>query len=63
MEADLVIVGAGLFGLTVAQQAVEKHGAKVEIIDVRDHLGGNVAPTRRVVAWFVPIHARTRLLA
>ena len=41
MDADLVIVGAGLFGLTVAQQAVEKHGAKVEIIEVRDHLGGN----------------------
>lgn len=41
MNADLVIVGAGLFGLTVAQQAVEKHGAKVEIIDVRDHIGGN----------------------
>ena len=41
MDADLVIVGAGLFGLTVAQQAVEKHGAKVEIIDVRDHIGGN----------------------
>ena len=40
MNADLVIVGAGLFGLTVAQQAVEKHGAKVEIIDVRDHIGG-----------------------
>ena len=41
MDADLVIVGAGLFGLTVAQQAVEKHVAKVEIIDVRDHIGGN----------------------
>ncbi len=41
MDADLVIVGAGLFGLTVAQQAVEKHGAKVEVIDVRDHIGGN----------------------
>lgn len=41
MDADLVIVGAGLFGLTVTQQAVEKHGAKVEIIDVRDHIGGN----------------------
>ena len=41
MDADLVIVGAGLFGLTVAQQAVEKHDAKVEIIDVRDHIGGN----------------------
>ena len=38
---DLVIVGAGLFGLTVAQQAVEHTGARVHIIDVRDHIGGN----------------------
>ena len=38
---DLVVVGAGLFGLTVAQQAVEHLGARVEIIDVRDHIGGN----------------------
>ncbi|BDR53758.1 UDP-galactopyranose mutase [Bombiscardovia nodaiensis] len=41
MDADLVIVGAGLFGLTVAQQAVEKTGARMQIIDVRDHIGGN----------------------
>lgn len=33
---DLVIVGAGLFGLTVAQQAVEHTGARVHIIDIRD---------------------------
>lgn len=39
---DLVIVGAGIFGLTIAQQAVEKLGAQVTIIDVRDHIGGNV---------------------
>lgn len=38
---DLVIVGAGLFGLTVAQQAVEKTGARVVMLDVRDHIGGN----------------------
>ena len=38
---DLVVVGAGLFGLTVAQQAAECAGASVEIIDVRDHIGGN----------------------
>ena len=31
---DLVIVGAGLFGLTVAQQAVEHTGARVRIIAV-----------------------------
>ena len=41
LDADLVIVGAGLFGLTVAQQAVEHSGARVRIIDVRDHIGGN----------------------
>ena len=38
---DLVVVGAGLFGLTVAQQAAEKAGATVRVIDVRDHIGGN----------------------
>lgn len=38
---DLVVVGAGLFGLTVAQQAAERAGARVEVVDVRDHIGGN----------------------
>ena len=38
---DLVVVGAGLFGLTVAQQAAERAGARVEIIDVRNHICGN----------------------
>lgn len=41
VDADLVVVGAGLFGLTVAQQAVEHTGARVLIIDVRNHIGGN----------------------
>ena len=41
LNPDLVIVGAGLFGLTVAQQAVEHTQAHVQIIDVRDHIGGN----------------------
>lgn len=40
-DPDLVIVGAGLFGLTVAQQASEKLNAKVQIIDIRNHIGGN----------------------
>lgn len=38
---DLVVVGAGLFGLTVAQQAAELAGARVEVIDIRGHIGGN----------------------
>ena len=37
---DLVIVGAGLFGLTIAQQAAE-NGYSVHIIDKRSHIGGN----------------------
>ncbi|MDO4913670.1 MAG: UDP-galactopyranose mutase [Bifidobacteriaceae bacterium] len=40
-EADIVIVGAGLFGLTIAQQVVEHTFARVQIIDIRNHIGGN----------------------
>jgi UDP-galactopyranose mutase len=38
---DLVVVGAGLFGLTIAQQAAEKLGIDVQVIDARSHIGGN----------------------
>ena len=38
---DLLIVGSGLFGLTIAERAVAEHGAKVTIIDRRPHIGGN----------------------
>jgi len=37
---DLLVVGSGLFGLTVAERAAAA-GRKVVIIDRRDHLGGN----------------------
>jgi UDP-galactopyranose mutase len=40
MRADLVVVGSGLFGLTVAQQAAER-GLQVVVVERRDHLGGN----------------------
>lgn len=40
MRADLVVVGSGLFGLTVAQQAAER-GLDVVVVERRDHLGGN----------------------
>jgi UDP-galactopyranose mutase len=40
MRADLVVVGAGLFGHTVAQQAAER-GLDVVVVERRDHLGGN----------------------
>ncbi|MFT8704629.1 UDP-galactopyranose mutase [Bifidobacterium aquikefiricola] len=41
MNADIVIVGAGLYGLTIAQQVVEHTKSRVLILDIRDHIGGN----------------------
>ncbi len=37
---DLLVVGAGLFGLTVAERAAET-GLRVTVVDRRDHVGGN----------------------
>ena len=37
---DFVVVGSGLFGLTVARQAAEQ-GLKVSILEKRPHIGGN----------------------
>ncbi|WP_454295672.1 UDP-galactopyranose mutase [Salana multivorans] len=37
---DLVVVGSGLFGLTVAEQMAQR-GRKVLILDRRSHIGGN----------------------
>ena len=41
MNADLVIVGSGFFGLTVAQQCAQNLGLNVVVVDRRSHLGGN----------------------
>ena len=41
MNADLVVVGSGLFGLTVAERAADELGLKVVILDRRSHIGGN----------------------
>ena len=41
MEYDYLIVGAGLFGATVANR-LKKEGKKVLVIDKRNHIGGNV---------------------
>lgn len=38
---DLVVVGSGFFGLTVAERMAEQHGANVLLIDRRPHIGGN----------------------
>lgn len=38
---DVLIVGAGLFGLTMAERLIHELGKKVIVIDKRHHLGGN----------------------
>ncbi len=40
-QFDLVIVGAGFFGATIAERAAKTLGKKVLIIDRRGHIGGN----------------------
>ncbi len=41
MEYDVLIVGAGLFGLTMAERLANVAGKRVLIIDKRNHIGGN----------------------
>ncbi|WP_231134834.1 UDP-galactopyranose mutase [Motilibacter deserti] len=38
---DLVVVGAGFFGLTVAEVVARELGKRVLVLDRRSHLGGN----------------------
>ena len=40
-NADLVVVGAGFFGLTIAECAARELGSRVLVIERRDHIGGN----------------------
>jgi UDP-galactopyranose mutase len=40
-DSNLVVVGAGFFGLTIAHQVATKLGLKVTIIERRNHVGGN----------------------
>jgi len=41
MKYDLIVVGAGLFGLTVAERVANEYGKRVLIVERRDHIGGN----------------------
>ena len=38
---DLVVVGSGFFGLTIARQAADELGLKVLVLEKRSHIGGN----------------------
>ncbi len=39
--ADLLVVGTGMFGLTIAERVAEELGKNVVMIERRSHLGGN----------------------
>ncbi len=41
MDPDLVVVGSGFFGLTIAERAASELGLRVLVIDRRPHIGGN----------------------
>ncbi|MGZ4442639.1 MAG: UDP-galactopyranose mutase [Nocardioidaceae bacterium] len=41
MNADLVVVGSGFFGLTIAERCANELGLKVLVLERRRHIGGN----------------------
>jgi UDP-galactopyranose mutase len=40
-EYDLIVVGSGFFGLTVAETLAREHGKRTLVLERREHLGGN----------------------
>lgn len=38
---DLVVVGSGFYGLTIAERAASELGARVLVVERRSHIGGN----------------------
>lgn len=40
-DVDLIVVGAGFFGMTVAERAASELGVRVLVVDRRPHIGGN----------------------
>src|SRR4051794_39377263 len=40
-HADLVVVGSGFYGLTIAERTARELGRRVVVLDRRHHLGGN----------------------
>ena len=41
MNVDLVVVGSGFFGLTIAERCARELGRRVLVLDRRSHIGGN----------------------
>ncbi|SDS80083.1 UDP-galactopyranose mutase [Corynebacterium timonense] len=41
MTYDLIVVGSGFFGLTVAERTASELGKRVLVVEKREHIGGN----------------------
>lgn len=41
MNPDLIVVGSGFYGLTIAERAANELGLKVLVLERRNHIGGN----------------------
>lgn len=46
LNADVVIIGAGFFGATVAERIATELGKRVVVLDRRSHIGGNAYSER-----------------
>jgi UDP-galactopyranose mutase len=46
LNHDLVVVGSGFFGLTIAERCATELGLRVLVLDRRSHLGGNAYSER-----------------
>jgi UDP-galactopyranose mutase len=55
VNVDLVVVGSGFFGLTVAERCASDLGLRVLVLERRDHIGGN-AYTEREPQTGIEIH-------
>ncbi len=55
MKADLVVVGCGLFGMTIAERAADELGLDVVVLDRRPHIGGN-AYSEREATTGIEVH-------
>jgi len=40
-ESQIIVVGAGMFGLTIAERVATQLDLKVSVLEVRSHIGGN----------------------
>ena len=51
-HADLVVVGSGFYGATIAERAANEMGDRMAILERREHIGGNaysyVEPESRI---------------